>query len=86
MANRLELHTLLCDILGSRNVYYQPPQAGQLQYPAIVYAREKIENLHAGNRAYLQNLAYSITVIDKNPDSDVVMQLSRLPKCKHNKH
>ena len=38
MANRLDLQALLEDLLGSRNVYYQPPESVKMNYPAIVYA------------------------------------------------
>ena len=40
MANRLDLQALLEDLLGSRNVYYQPPESDKMNYPAIVYALE----------------------------------------------
>ena len=47
MANRLDLQALLEDLLGSRNVYYQPPESVKMNYPAIVYALEDIENTFA---------------------------------------
>ena len=43
MASRLELQTKFENILGSRNVYFQPPASVQMRYPAIVYSRKNIE-------------------------------------------
>ena len=84
MENRLALHEELCNILGSRNVYFQPPENIKINYPAIVYARHKIENLHADDIVYKQNKSYQITVIDRDPDSEAVNKISQLPMCTHN--
>lgn len=81
MADRLELHEMLCDALGSTNVYFQPPESVRMQYPAIVYSRYDIENRHANNGVYLQSTAYRVIVIDKNPDSEIVKKVSKLPRC-----
>lgn len=86
MASRLELQTLLEDILGSRNVYYQPPATVQMRYPAIVYSRNDFENFFACNGVYGQTVAYSVTVIDKNPDSVIVEKVSKLPLCSFDRH
>ena len=37
MAPRLDLQKLLVELLGSDNVYFQPPPSVQMNYPAIVY-------------------------------------------------
>ncbi len=86
MASRLELQTLLETILGSRNVYYQPPESVKMSYPAIVYSRSKIGNIHANDLPYLQLHAYSVIVIDKDPDSEFVDAISVLPYCEHVRH
>lgn len=86
MANRLELHELLCDILGSRNAYYQPPAPVQMEYPAIKYSRKDIENSYADNSVYMQSLAYEVTVIDEDPDSEIVEKVSKLPTCSFERH
>lgn len=86
MASRLDLQTLLENLLGSRNVYYQPPATTSMRYPAIVYSRKNIENIHANNSIYEQHIAYDLTVIDKNPDSEHVMKVSRLPMCQFDRH
>lgn len=86
MSTRLDLHELLCDCLGSRNVYFQPPESIKMQYPAIVYSRDDIENNHANNGAYMQSTAYNIIVIDPDPDSEVVQKVSKLPMCMFDRH
>ena len=86
MASRLELQTMLEDILGSRNVYFQPPASIKMQYPAIVYSRSNIDNTNADDTMYTQNRSYEVTVIDANPDSSIVNRLSRIPKCRFDRH
>lgn len=86
MNRREELHEILCEALGSRNVYFQPPESIKMQYPAIVYSRDDIDNNFANNSVYMQLLAYSITVIDSDPDSEVVDRVSKLPRCQYDRH
>lgn len=86
MASRLELHDKLVDILNTRaeektRVYYQPPSSVQLQYPAIVYTINDVENRSANNKMYRKLPSYTITLIDKNPDSVYVDKLLELPYC-----
>ena len=86
MATRIDLQNVLEKILGSRNVYYQPPESLKMSYPAIVYSRKTIDNLYANNSVYKQNYAYEITVIDKNPDNEIVNKVSKLPTCRFDRH
>lgn len=86
MRNREELHNALEHILGSDNVYFQPPSSIQMTYPAIVYSRKRIEPVFADNKVYITQTAYSVTVIDKNPDSQFVVEVSKLPCCVHERH
>lgn len=86
MSTRLELHETLCDILGSRNAYFQPPESVKMKYPAIVYSRENIENRNANDSVYIQSPVYNITVIDEDPDSEIVEKVSRLPMCRFDRH
>ena len=37
MERRLELHEALCEVLGSRNVYFQPPDNVTMRYPCFVF-------------------------------------------------
>lgn len=86
MGSRLELHETLADILGSRNVYYQPPPSVVMKYPAIVYSRSNIRKKYASNTTYKKDTAYDVTLISTNPDINVVDKLSSLPKCSYSRH
>lgn len=79
---RLELHEKLCDILGSRNVYFQPPSSKKMNYPAIVYSLSNIQKSSADNIAYVKRIAYELTVIDRDPDNNIVDKVSNLPNCR----
>lgn len=86
MNNRNKLHELLCETLGSRQVYFQPPESVKMKYPAIVYSRNRIDNEHADDGVYIQSPSYLVTVIDKNPDSEIVENISLLPRCRFDRH
>lgn len=87
MSNRrLQIHEILCGILGSRNVYFQPPESVKMNYPAIVYGLDKIASTYANDGVYLSQRGYSVTVIDSNPDSFLVEKMAALPACKFNRH
>lgn len=86
MGSRLELHELLADILGNRNVYFQPPASLKMSYPAIRYVRVPIINNFANNSVYKQAHKYEITLIDYDPESVFVEPLSKLPTCRHDRH
>lgn len=86
MADRLGLHEILCNALGTRNVYYQPPESIKMKYPAIVYSRNDIANRFANDSVYMQSVSYEVIVIDENPDSSIVKRIAMLPKCRFNRH
>lgn len=86
MADRLELQTLLEEILGSRNVYFQPPESLRMKYPAIVYTRDGINNTFADDESYVSRRRYSVTVIDEDPDSPIIDKVNKLQNCQFNSH
>ena len=86
MGTRLDLHEVLCNIIGSRNVYYQPPESIKMNYPAIVYSRNDISSKHGDDIPYMQSVSYQVTVIDKDPDSTIVSDIAKLPYCRFNRH
>lgn len=86
MDKRIKLQYFLEELAGNRNVYFQPPESVKLRFPAIVYSRDGIENTHANNRVYGQSTMYQITVIDADPDSEIVKKLSMLPNCHYEAH
>lgn len=86
MASRPNLQIELEELLGSKNVYYQPPASVQMKYPAIVYSRKDIENTFADNLVYNQSHSYEVIVIDQDPDSVFVEKISKLPTCRFDRH
>lgn len=86
MNDRLKLHELLCTLLESRNVYFQPPESVKMKYPAIVYALDDIENSFANDGVYFSKKRYSVTIITSDPDTDLVDKLAALPLCRFNRH
>jgi hypothetical protein len=72
---RLELHEKLCTILGSRNVYFQPPNGKQLKYPCIIYKRDSSSAEYADNMTYMFTPEYQITYISTTSVNDVVEKL-----------
>ena len=81
MASRLELHEKFCEILGSRNVYFQPPETVKLKYPCIIYTLSGERVRHADDALYFHRDRYTINVIDKNPDSEIPDKIRALPYC-----
>lgn len=86
MAQRLELQALLLDLLGSDDVYFQPPPTVTMQYPCIVYNREFVDIAHADNMPYKNKKRYQITVIDRDPDSDIPDKVAQLPRCGYDRN
>ena len=86
MHSRLELHYELVSILGSRYVYFQPPESIKLQYPCIIYERYDISNTNADDQVYLQPIQYRVTVIDSDPDSEIVSRMSKFPTARFVRH
>ena len=86
MASRLELQSKFEDILGNRNVYFQPPSSVRMQYPAIVYSRKDIEGRFANDKIYRKLPCYEAILIDKNPDSEFIDKILDLPYCSFDRH
>ena len=82
---RLELHEILCTILGSRNVYFQPPENLKLKFPCIIYEHDNNEVWHADNKKYSKCRRYQVTVIDKDPDTEIPERLDDLQFASFNR-
>ena len=81
MAGRPSLQIILEEILKSRNAYFQPPESVRINYPAIVYSLGSIDKLHANDGTYKLLTAYTVTLIDKNPDTEFLAPMLALPYC-----
>ena len=69
MNSRIELQNKLEAALGSRNVYFQPPESLKMNYPAIVYELTDIITDKADNKNYINAHRYTITLMHNNPDN-----------------
>lgn len=85
MASRLELHQKLVSILGSNYVYFQAPTNRILHYPCIKYSEDRRDFRYADNTKFLKNKAYTVTIIDEDPESEIPDLLEQLPYCSHNR-
>lgn len=81
MVRRLDLQKTLESVLGSRNVYFQPPESVKLSYPCIIYTEQRGRTFRADNKLYNYRKAYSVIFIDKNPDSVIPDKIRQLPLC-----
>ena len=79
MGSRLELQAKLEEALGSKNVYYQPPESMKLSYPAIVYGLSGMSRKHADDKEDIRRLRYEITVIDKRPFNPAIDKILKFP-------
>lgn len=82
---RLDLQELLITLLGSSNVYFQPPPNIIMQYPCIIYRRDDINIAHADNSPYKHKTRYQITVVDQDPDSVIHEKIGELPMCSYDR-
>lgn len=78
---RIELHHRLVALLGSENVYYQPPTGTRLSYPCIVYNLATATDAHANNRIYRRLYRYTLTYITKDPDDPKRDEIDDLTYC-----
>ena len=81
MAPRLQLHEVLKGILGSDNVYFQPPPTIQLKYPCIIYKRDTENTDFADNKPYNHYKRYLVTAVDRDPDIVIPGKIAALPMC-----
>lgn len=84
MGLRLDLHAVLISITD--HVYFQPRTNITLEYPCIVYKRDYAKTEFADNKPYSHEKRYMVTVIDRNPDSEIPDEVSKLPKSTFNRH
>lgn len=85
MDRRLNLQEILKNILESNNVYFQPPESIKLSYPCIIYQRSDIEQKHADNRTYNTMVRYSLILIGRSSESDMVEKILKLPYCSYDR-
>lgn len=86
MGKRVELQKIFEGLLGSKNVYYQPPETLKMEYPCIRYSKVNIDSKHADNIKYVNTNAYDAVVISKLPDNEVIEKILELPLTSYDRH
>ena len=82
MASRLELHEELCEVLESRNVYFQAPESVKMSYDAIRYGLAGFNTIRANNGIYRIVNQYDGVVITVDPDTTIPNKMmSRFKMC-----
>jgi hypothetical protein len=79
--DRISLQTELEKLLGSTNVYYQPPASLKLKYPCIIYKLDEITGVNANNKKYLGTKRYLVTVVDRDPNTLIADRILDLEYC-----
>ena len=82
MSRRTDFGLILKSVLGSQHTDFQPPASGKMTYPCIRYELNDIHLKSADDLNYYQKRRYTVTLIDKNPDSEFVEKLTALPLCR----
>ncbi len=79
--NKPDLYEVFYDILGSRNIYYQPPETIKLKYPCVIYKLNNFNTIYANDNPYISTKRYTITIIDKDPCSVIPEKVQKLQMC-----
>jgi hypothetical protein len=86
---RIEFDAKLRMLLGSSNVYFQPPANLRMKYPCFMYQRNLMSPFFADNIPYKSHhVCYAVTYIDPNPDScdDILTCLADFPMARFDRH
>lgn len=81
LSKREELNELFVELLGSRQVYFQPDDKIRISYPAIVYEMDNQDVIYADNRPHRRIDRYQVTIIDRNPDVPASRLVENFPMC-----
>ena len=74
---RQKLQKELEELLGSKNVYFQPTISTKLKYPCVIYQQSRPYTYRADNKLYLYTDCYDLTVISKDPLFDLPERILR---------
>lgn len=83
---REDLHEMLVECLGSKYVYFQPPETLKLTYPCIIYERIGMSVKFADDSKYIRHKKYQITVVDSNPISSIPDKVLDIKYCRFVRH
>lgn len=79
MDRRLLLHEKLSAIPGVKAAYFNSPGNTRMNYPCVLYSRTGERVRFASNGRYITRDRYTVTVIDRDPDSKILPYVRELP-------
>lgn len=83
MHNRIDLQAKLEELVGNKNVYFQPPASVKLSYPCVIYRVGNGNAKHANDKMYIFTHSYEVMFIYKKPNLEIIDEvLSTLPMCR----
>lgn len=86
MGTTLDLQNELKALLGSDNVYFQPPTNFKMKYPCFVFSRGSANHQFADNKTYQFTKRYMLTYISYESDPDMVETVVKhFPMCTYDK-
>lgn len=82
-SHRLNLQSFLENVLPDPGLrtYFQKPGSSGLEYPCAVYNRDRSHVKFADNIKFFLKKRWTVTVMDRNPDSDIPDLMEALPWC-----
>ncbi len=85
MGKRIDLHKKLRKILGSDQIYFQPPRNVQLKFPCIIYDLNRYDIKYADDKKYLGTKGYTVTYVSPDPDDSTWEDILELPLSSFNR-
>lgn len=87
MATTRQLQDELKELLGSDNVYFQPPDNLRLKYPCFIVTLGSGSQSMADNKTYLYTDRFNITYISYDPDDDMRKNvIHHFSMCRFDRH
>ena len=73
-------------LLGSNNVYFQPPSTVRMKYPCFVFERSGGSQFAADNKNYIFCKKYTVTYISNESDPDMVdTVVNHFQRCRYDR-
>ena len=79
MNRREEFQEKLSSIPGVRKAYYNAPTNIRMEYPCIRYSIASKKVKFACNGRFVIRDRYTVTLIDRNPESPILQALEEIP-------
>ena len=87
MGTTLDLQNELKELLGSDNVYFQPPTNLRMQFPCFVFSRGSGKQTFSDNKTHQFTKRYTVTHIGYDPDPDIIEAVVRhFQMCTYDQH